>query len=780
MIVLFAGLFAITLAVLFVLITRLCFDIARQQTAAELETTERVFYRLLVQREQRLIQAANVLTADFGFLQAVTSNDHDTTLSALENHGRRINADLMTLIGLDRRLLADTLHPDSPPHQSPFVQLIVRAERDGTASGIVHVDQALYQMVVVPVMGPELKAWVALGFVIDEHVVNDLQALAAVDVTFVARGLNDVWNIYASTLPASMHGALLSQLSRSHDGAFSVGEFTSLFMALGPEGSDSVGTVLQRSVNTTLARFDKLRAWLGVITVLSMVAVVLTSIVIARGITRPINALASVARRLQEGDYSEMPETGGTDEIGAFAATFNHMHNAIAKREAEIKRLAYEDRLTGFPNRILFYERLRHFTASRVESGGQFIVVTLGINRFRAINDTLGHEAGDQVLKCIAARLHDLFRGSDMIARLGGDEFGILVAAGGEEQFELVAARAHLALEEPIVVNGEPVDVTCSIGGAIFPTHGDTAGLLLRRSDIAMSSAKASRRSHALYDINKDKNRQEHLSLLGDLRQAIEDNELSLVFQPKIDLATGSVAGVESLIRWQHRRRGFLSPAEFIPFAESTGAIRLVTRWVIQAVIRQCAFWAERGSPLPVAFNVSARDLLDADLPKFIAATLEAHAVEPALIGIEITESALMEEPERAQSTVRELSNLGVNLAIDDYGTGYSSLAYLRELPINEIKIDRAFVTRIATGERDAAIVQATIGLGHRLGVKVLAEGVEDQESMDTLRRLGCDQVQGYFISRPLSADVLLPWVQRSRAKIGEDGGLRAEGAPGS
>jgi diguanylate cyclase (GGDEF)-like protein len=777
MIVLFAGLFAVTLAVLFVLVTRLCFDIARQQTRAELETTERVFYRLLVQREQRLIQAANVLTADFGFLQAVTSNDHDTLLSALENHGRRINADLMTLIGLDRRILADTLHPASPPQQSPFLQLIVRAERDGTASGIVHVDRALYQVVVVPVMAPEPKGWVALGFVIDDHVVKDLQALAAVDVTFVARGLNDVWNVYASTLPAAMHGPLLSQLARGHEGAFSVGEFTSLFMALGPEGSDSVGTVLQRSVNTTLARFDRLRAWLGVITILSMVAVVLTSVLIARGITRPINALAAVARRLQEGDYTHVPETGGTDEIGAFATTFNHMHEAIARREAEIKRLAYVDRLTGFPNRSMFYERLQQLTAARVQSGGQFMVVTLGVNRFRAINDTLGHEAGDQVLMSIAARLHEMFHGTDMIARLGGDEFGILVATGGEEEFELVAARAHLALEEPIVVSGEAVDVTCSIGGAIFPTHGDTAGMLLRRSDIAMSAAKASRRSHALYDINKDKNRQEHLSLLGDLRQAIDDNELSLVFQPKIDLATGAVVGVESLIRWQHRRRGFLSPAEFIPFAESTGAIRLVTRWVIRAVIRQCANWAARGAPLPVAFNVSARDLLDADLPKFIAATLEAHAVPASLIGVEITESALMEEPERAQGTVRELGRLGVNLAIDDYGTGYSSLAYLRQLPINELKIDRAFVTRIAAEEKDAAIVQATIELGHRLGCGVVAEGVEDEGSLELLRRLGCDLAQGYFISRPLSGDVLLPWVQRTRAKFEDGGGQRAESA---
>jgi EAL domain-containing protein (putative c-di-GMP-specific phosphodiesterase class I) len=314
-------------------------------------------------------------------------------------------------------------------------------------------------------------------------------------------------------------------------------------------------------------------------------------------------------------------------------------------------------------------------------------------------------------------------------------------------------------LEQPIHLEGRPIDVGLSIGIAHCPTHGDEPGLLLRRADIAMYAAKRDISGMAVYESCHDQFRTEHLSLLSDLRRAVAEDELVLHFQPKLDLRRNQIVGVEALVRWQHPERGLLPPSEFLPFAEQTGTITHLTSWVAENTLRQCGEWRAAGLSLHVSLNVSSRDLLERDLPDRLGAAARQHGVPPACVVIEVTESALMEDPQRAQQTLLELKQQRFRIAIDDYGTGYSSLAYLQRLHCDELKLDRSFVMDVAIRAKDAAIVRSTVDLGHSLGLTVVAEGVESEAVIQKLRELGCDIAQGFEISRPIPASAFSEWL---------------------
>jgi diguanylate cyclase (GGDEF)-like protein len=388
-------------------------------------------------------------------------------------------------------------------------------------------------------------------------------------------------------------------------------------------------------------------------------------------------------------------------------------------------------------------------------------LLLIDLDRFKVINDTLGHGAGDLVLREVATRLGGVVRDGDTVARLGGDEFAVL-AAGGLERAQTLARMIQAVLEQPIDIAGQAVDVGCSIGIALCPAHGDEPSMLLRCADIAMYAAKHEKSGFAVYDARFDLHRSEHLSLLGDLRRAITGNELRLHYQPKVDLIGGQLIGVEALVRWEHAQRGLIPPVEFVPFAEQTGAIKQVTRWVMEEALRQCGTWYASGLAISVSVNVSTRDLLDRDLPQFVDEAIRRHEVPAELLTVEVTESSLVEDPQRAQQTIARLKQRGVRLSIDDYGTGYSSLANIQRLQFDELKVDRTFVTHMASQDKDAAIVRSTVELGHNLGLVVVAEGVEDAEVIGLLRDFGCDLAQGYGVSRPLPWAQLETWIASS------------------
>ena len=769
-VVFFVALLILVQGVTAYLVVRANSQIARSTIDQQLAQGERVFRQQLAQNQARLEQGAAILSADFAFRQAVATNNAATIESVLRNHGARVGANVMMLVSLERQVVADTQDARRVGRPFAYQALIESSAAAGKASSIVPLGERLYQLVVVPVMAPEPIAHVVLAFDVDDAMARELQQVTGLEVSFLTRAGTGPWRLHASTLEPSLRAALAGSLAEAGDGSpfrqvvLGGEEFETRVSPLKSAGDTGIAAVLQKPVAVALAPFERITFWFFWITVGGLALLAVGSLAIARGITRPVSTLAAAARRVQEGDYSRHVELERRDEIGQLAVSFNHMLDGLVSREREILRLAYEDGLTGLPNRAMFSEQLSQAVRTARRTAEAVVVMVFDMDRFKAINDTLGHPIGDQVLREVGRRVRDALRDSDVVSRLGGDEFAVLLATGSSEVAPTVVAGKILkALEAPLVIDGQSMDIAASIGIARFPEHGEDPSALMRAADVAMYAAKRSHAGYAFYDPAHDERRREFLTLLGELRRAVEAGELVLHYQPKLQLADNRVTAVEALVRWRHPVRGFVPPAEFIPFAEQTGYIGEITRWVLGRAIEQCGEWHREGLAVRVSVNIAARDLRQEDaLVQAVASALERAQLPAGMLCLEITESGLMDDPRSAQATLRKLRELGVATAIDDYGTGYSSLAYIKQLAVNEIKIDRTFVGGMEADHRNAAIVRSTIELGHNLGLTVVAEGVETEHELRELRRFGCDAIQGYLCARPMAAEALREWLGRA------------------
>jgi diguanylate cyclase (GGDEF)-like protein/PAS domain S-box-containing protein len=431
------------------------------------------------------------------------------------------------------------------------------------------------------------------------------------------------------------------------------------------------------------------------------------------------------------------------------------------RRTAETLRyLTHHDRLTGLPNRTLLQERLeRELTLGRME-GRPVALLLMNLDRYREIRNTLGDDAADVIVGELARRIGNVLGEADRVARLKGDEFAAILPGADARLAQQVASAILKSLEWPVVVEKLPIELTISIGISVGPGHGDSAELLLRRADTALEAARRSGSGSVVYAPERDPYDPGALVLLGELRRAIEADELLLHYQPKVDLKSRTITGTEALVRWRHPKRGMLPPDRFIPLAEQGGLIKALTRWVMGNAVAQCRAWQRQGRELPVSVNLSARNLQDVRLLEDITGLLDTHSLPPHLLRLELTESTVMADPAHAVRVLGSLRDAGVAVAIDDFGTGYSSLAYLRRLPVSELKIDKSFVIGMAGREQeDAAIVRSTSDLGHILGLSVVAEGVEDERTLDLLGEIGCDAAQGYFIARPMPVAALEQWL---------------------
>jgi diguanylate cyclase (GGDEF)-like protein/PAS domain S-box-containing protein len=438
---------------------------------------------------------------------------------------------------------------------------------------------------------------------------------------------------------------------------------------------------------------------------------------------------------------------------------------ALVSQAALNAHQALHDGLTGLANRTLFRDRIDHAIAARRNLDTRAAVMVMDLDGFKAINDSLGHAAGDDLLVELGRRLKSALRTSDLVARLGGDEFGVLLpqeSAPGDVR--RAVERMQAAIELPIPVQGLELSLEASIGVALYPDDGKDVETLLGCADSAMYHAKAEKSGWAFYDSSRVRPDTGRLTLMGELRQALDRGELVLYYQPKAVLADGEVNSVEALLRWNHPVRGLVAPDDFIPQAQQTGLIKPLTLYVIDAALRQCRAWQDDGLRLAIAVNLSARNLVDADLPTQVAGLLERWSVDPLLLEFEITESAMLIDPPLTKLILEQLSAMGIRLSIDDFGTGYSSLAALKRLPVNEIKVDRSFVMNMAEDDDDATIVRSTIELGRNLGLDVVAEGVESQQVWDRLKDFGCTTAQGYYLSRAVPAHELQAWLLRRRA----------------
>jgi diguanylate cyclase (GGDEF)-like protein len=463
--------------------------------------------------------------------------------------------------------------------------------------------------------------------------------------------------------------------------------------------------------------------------------------------------------------------TFGPDDLQLFETFANHASAAIEnarlidrlRRHAEeTQHQALHDSLTGLPNRTLFRQEVEAALSARRESATPSAVLLMDLDRFKEVNDTLGHHNGDLLLQAVARRLRSTLRSGDVVARLGGDEFGILLSdAGDRETIEALAEQMNKALGEPFLVQEMTLEVGASIGIAIAPQDGEDVDTLIQRADVAMYVAKSTFRGHEFYSHDQDTYSPTKLALLGELRTAIEAGQLSVAYQPKVEVTTGRIIGAEALVRWNHPRRGFVPPDEFVPVAEHTGLLRPLTLFVLESALEQCARWRAAGFEVDIAVNMSVRNLLDVEMPDDVRRLLSKFGLPPSVLELEITESALLADPIRTHGVLQQLHEIGVGISIDDFGTGYSSLSYLRRMPVDELKIDKSFVTDMALDENAALIVRSTIELGRNLGLRVVAEGVETREVWEQLAALGCHVAQGYFFGRAVAAPQFVQHLSR-------------------
>ena len=446
--------------------------------------------------------------------------------------------------------------------------------------------------------------------------------------------------------------------------------------------------------------------------------------------------------------------------VGIMIAGF--VSRRVTRQARQLEAQAMYDLLTGLPNRSLLHDRLQHEIALSKREHASFGVVLMDLDRFKEVNDTLGHDVGDEVLREVGRRLKEAIRAEDTVARLGGDEYVLLIHKLEPEDAELIANKIFAALDKPFHWKNQSIDLGASLGLSFYPSQCDDASSLLRCADIAMYVAKRSGQGYALYSPDQEYTSRDDLSLKSELRKAIQSDQLSLYYQPQINHRSRRVSGLEALVRWNHPSRGLLAPDQFIPLAEDAGLIAPLTHWVLKTALAQLVALQKKDYGLTMAVNLSARNLHDMELPASILALLAESGVAPQDLILEITESAVMTNLSNGLTILTQLDRMGVTLAIDDFGTGYSSLAYLKRLPVDELKIDKSFVTDMEENDNDAVIVRSTIDLAHNLGLKVTAEGVETRGAWDLLEILGCDNSQGYFMGKPMPAEKLEAWLQES------------------
>ena len=745
---------------------------ARNVLPEQLMVGERVLVSLLDQNAQKLTEGAKLLAADYGFRDAVQSRDVATIVSALGNHGARIGATETALFGTDFSLRAAS-GSDTRELAALASRLAARAARSGAASEIALLGNAPHQVVLVPMKAPVVVGWVLMGFPLDARLATEMRKLSALNVTLLARASDQAaWSAPITGLSDTLTDALAhAEWAREQSAA----PMRSLLLAreefgvrakwLTPTdaaGGAAVLALVSVSVDEAVRPPRDLQIGLAAVTLVGFFVFGLVALLASRRVTSPLRALSNAAERLGAGDY-DAPLRGldRPDELGQLARAFDQMRTSVGEKQQQILKLAYWDSLTGLPNRVQFRDAVRDAIsdAQARGHGATIAVIMLDLDRFKHVNDVLGYRVGDLLLGRVAERLsQQIVRGGDVVARLGGDEFAVLLSDGDAALATSVAARIGAAFAQPLQLEEHTVDMGAGVGMACWPQHATDADALLSRAEVAMYAAKRRTEGPLMYDAAFDAASTQTLSLLTELRQAVEQGELRLYLQPKLGLDTGRVTGAEALLRWLHPVRGLVPPMEFIPFAEQTGFIRVLTMWVFEEAARHWLTLHSEGIVLTLSVNLSTRDLLDPELPQKFDALLVKHRVPAEAFCLEITESAIMDDPARALATLNRLSALGFKLSIDDFGTGYSSLAYLKRLPVDELKIDKSFVMSMEKDLDDAKIVRSTIDLAHNLGLTVVAEGVENSKAWEMLRELSCDEAQGYHMGRPMPASDFVVW----------------------
>lgn len=734
---------------------------SQQQARQVLSVATNVFEQLLSDRSSQLSQSVQVLAADFGFRRAVATSESATIQSVLENHGSRIEAQLVILLSPQGEFITST-RPELDKSRLTGILSESQWQSARSHSTIQLIGDQAYQLVLVPVRAPSVIAWVGMGFMLDTELAMQLKRITGLDISFTMvqqqpepaaiQWLSSTLSPQSKPqiqLAAEQYAPAQTEPVSSDDASY-----LSMTRPLGAndlqDGSAQLWALLHLPNSRWQQSYQHMREQLLLIFGVALLLALFVAFWMARSITRPLQRLTRFATELGKGKNPEsLPQAYG--EVGVLSNTLSQMQQSLSEREQSLIYNAEHDELTDLYNRRAAERRVAEF--AQQHSG---LLILLNIRQFRHINDAFGFDTGDALLQQLANRLQQLTPKPELTARLGSDEFLLLWP---EQPNCMITALTSLTA--PYALQQTSITLRLSIGYYAFQAfqqHPLPVNTLFRRVDIASAHAKQIVDGIASYQSGQDESHFREMTIIQQLPAALQHNQLSICYQPKVSLETQSCRAAEALIRWHHPELGFIPPDEFIALAEHSGHIHLITNWMLDRVIAQAAEWASH-RPLRLAINLSPFDLTDTSLPRRVEQLLLHHQVPASAIGLEVTEGAVMQDPTRVIAILKQLSDLGIELAIDDFGTGHSSLAYLKQLPVHEVKIDRAFIRDIEHNAKDALIVKAATELAHGLQFKVTAEGLENQAGLRCLQQFGCDTVQGYYFSKPLSADLFIEWL---------------------
>ena len=735
-----------------------------EQVEDQLGASTRVFEQIIAERIIALGEKAQVLARDDGFRsvigpvfysEVIESVDKATVQSALENFSRRIDSDLAIIYDLESNVVAASSGAITDIQQLPTIsgELKAQADNDGVASTIVAINGHIFELVLVPFKAPDIIAWIALGIEFDSAAAEQIKALSPIelDIAFLYQNQTGYHLASTTSVRAPMEAFVRDHIHHDTDTLFrrSFGEQDHMFRHITLEkgrGSDAtVSALVYFSMDQALEPYFAVAIALSGVMLIGMILLVIGSMAIANGISKPLRDLATASQRIASGDYTEVACADGNDEITELTTSFNLMIEAVEEREQRIVFQSNHDVETGLPNRNFFESQLKQAVVKRPE----FVVVVAEVQQLLDLRSVLNHTRVNDLIASIGKRIGNT--ANTQVSRLSTEAFIFIL--DDVSHCEVMASLISNAFLTPFDVNGIAVDASVKMGFTRFPMDSQDPLKLMQYANSALDQARNSAKGYAWYVESNSQEFMSRLTLMSELREALDGDEIKFAYQPKRDIASGKTVSVEALVRWISPSRGFVSPDEFIPFAERTGDIKHLTKWGIRQAIKQCAEWRSKGINVVVAVNLSAVDLMNRDLPGEIMVLLQEYDLRPASLALEVTESAIMHDMNRALEVLNMLSAVGLKLSIDDYGTGYSSLSYLKKLPVSELKIDKAFVLNLANSEEDKILVRSTIELAHNLGLKVIAEGVEDQASVDLLTEYGCDTLQGYFICRPVPAN---------------------------
>ena len=761
--VLYAALFGAVLLVVSIAVFVAISGAAERQVRSELAATGTVFDRVWSLRSERLREGASLLSRDFGFRAAVATRDAPTISSALDNLRSRMGVDYAFMVDAGGEIAgAQFKAADAAALSKAF-------ETADDPSGVFMLGGAPYQLVSAPILSPDLIGWVVFAVRLDEREMQALEKLAAIplDAVVMHRDVNGVWT--NPQVPAELRSPAVravidhSLKSRAEPEILDLrsGRTVALVKRLPAIEADGGAVLLLRyPLALALAPYRPLLAIIAALGLGGLAVVCWGSWALARGVTRPISELDEAAHRLQRGEDARVT-IQSADEIGRLAESFNAMAAEMRERERKITHQALHDGETGLPNRLALERVVEGFSDW---PAGRVFVCALGLDRYSHMRHAIGHELAAQAVRMVGNRLAGLAPACG-VARISADMLGFVLIADGEEAALDDVQRLLDSLEQPVRVVGEPIDVALSIG---LTPLAESVGLSIERAGIALDQARDNKRKSAFFDAEAYGDPAANLSLMSNLLTGILQNQLVLWHQPKFDMREGRVTGAEALVRWRHPTRGMIFPDVFITMAEETGHIRALTEWTVRRAVSDQRILAAAGHELSMSVNISGRVLGEPDFVDFCREALKDAAGH---ICFEITETAVIENPEVALRMLDSFGELGISVSIDDYGSGLSSLAYLKQIRGQELKLDRSIVKDVTVSQRDALIVRSTIDLAHSLGLKVVAEGIEDDATFAALAGMGCDIAQGYLIARPQPLDQLtvylshrLPEQQRNRA----------------